>query len=217
MQAGRPVPERIVSFLPGMTTLASVVPISLNLNMLMVFPFGLGAEDALLESSARCSEAHFGVDFAHREWQNADTPRYPTRRGRPRGTIVSREQGAGPGRILNLTEYQVKTAVFRIGISGATALVCVPMSSLQSACALETRLTAQAGKNGHIQFLGRFEDVCYVTTIEEVEGLLLGGLGNQGLDRFRKRRQSARMQSDEAKGTQEGRIRRYQRPSQTPA
>ena len=92
-----------------------------------------------------------------------------------------------------------------------------PHVESQAACALETRLNAQAGKNEHIQFLGRFEDVCCVTTIEEVEGLMLGGIGDQGLSRFRKRRQSARMQSDEAKGTQEGRIRRYQRPSQTPA
>jgi hypothetical protein len=76
----------------------------------------------------------------------------------------------------------VKTAVFRIGISGASVLVCVPMPSLQSACALETRLNARADQNEQVQFLGRFEDVCRVT-------------GNQDLGRFRKSRQSDRMQA----------------------
>ena|ERR1700674_2007644 len=115
-----------------MVTLASIIPISLNLNAFMVFPFGLGAEDALLESSLQRAAKHIsGLTLRTGKWQNADTPRYPTRRDRPRGMIVSREQGAGPGGILNLTEYQVKTAIFRIGISGATALVCVPMSSLR--------------------------------------------------------------------------------------
>ena len=89
----------------------------------------------------------------------------------------------------------MKTAVFRIGISGASVLVCVPMPSLQSACVLETRLNARAGQNEQVQFLGRFEDVCRVTTIKEVEGLILGGIGNQGLGRFRKSRQSDRMQA----------------------
>ena|SRR5258708_7750903 len=84
-------------------------------------------------------------------------------------------------RIPGLTEYPVKTAVFRIGISGESVLVCVPMPSLQAACALETRLNAQAGKNAQVQFLGRFEDVCHVTTINEVERLMLGGIGCRSL------------------------------------
>jgi len=98
-------------------------------------------------------------------------------------------------RIPGLTEYPVKTAVFRIGISGESMLVCVPMPSLQSACALETRLNAQAGKNAQVQFLGRFEDVCHVTTINEVERLMLCEMDNHDLSRFRKRRQSDRMQA----------------------
>ncbi|HJX83130.1 MAG TPA: hypothetical protein VJ723_02155 [Candidatus Angelobacter sp.] len=90
----------------------------------------------------------------------------------------------------------MKTAVFRIGISGASVLVCVPMPNLQSACALETRLNARAGKHAQVQFLGRFEDVCHVTTIKEVERLMSGGMGNHELSRFRKRRQSDRMQAE---------------------
>jgi hypothetical protein len=89
----------------------------------------------------------------------------------------------------------VKTAVFRIGISGESVLVCVPMPSLQSACALETRLNARAGKHAQVQFLGRFEDVCHVTTVKEVEGLMLGAKDSDDLGRFRKRRQSDRMQA----------------------
>src|SRR5258708_4659099 len=140
-------------------------------------------------------ECQFRLDLRAREAQYVDTHRYQNET-EPAGYDHFRGAGLGEAashRPCISRSIQVKTAVFRIGISGASVLVCVPMPSLQSACALETRLNAQAGKNGHVQFLGRFEDVCCVTTIKELEGLMLGGMGGHELTRFRKRRQSDRM------------------------
>lgn len=72
----------------------------------------------------------------------------------------------------------MKTAVFQINESdGAAHLVCVPMSSLHSACSLETWMRMYSGPERGIQLLGRFDSICTAVSEEEVEALILGGGG----------------------------------------
>jgi hypothetical protein len=68
----------------------------------------------------------------------------------------------------------MKTAVFQINqADGSAYLVCLRMSSLQAACALERWLRMQAAPGKEVTLLGRFDAVHAALGQDEAEALIL--------------------------------------------
>jgi hypothetical protein len=69
----------------------------------------------------------------------------------------------------------MKTAVFQVNEEdGAAYLVCVRMSGLRAACALEQWLRNNAGDGKEIRLLGRFDAVHAAIGQHEAKSLILG-------------------------------------------
>ena len=69
----------------------------------------------------------------------------------------------------------MKFAVFQVcEVGGKARLICIEMSSLQSAANLKHWLRMNVGPRTEICLLGRFESICVAITEEEVEHLVLG-------------------------------------------
>jgi hypothetical protein len=69
----------------------------------------------------------------------------------------------------------MKTTVFQISeVDGSTYLVCLRMTGLQEACALESWLKMHATPGKEIKLLGRFNAVHAALGQNEAEALILG-------------------------------------------
>jgi hypothetical protein len=76
----------------------------------------------------------------------------------------------------------MKIAAFQINLgNGAVYLVCVPTSSFRTACDLESWLCANVQSKCDVKFLGRFDQVRTLKTLEEMEGLSATDLAAGGL------------------------------------
>ena len=68
-----------------------------------------------------------------------------------------------------------KFAIFQVSEAGARAhLICLEMSSLQSAAELEQWLRMNVGPRTDVTLLGRFDSVHFISSEAEVESLVFG-------------------------------------------
>ena len=68
-----------------------------------------------------------------------------------------------------------KFAIFQVSEAGARAhLICLEMSSLQSAAELEQWLRMNIGPRTDVTLLGRFDSVHFISSEAEVESLVFG-------------------------------------------
>ena len=69
----------------------------------------------------------------------------------------------------------VKFAIFQVSEAGARAhLICLEMSSLQSAAELEQWLRMNIGPRTDVTLLGRFASVHFISSEADVESLIFG-------------------------------------------
>ena len=69
----------------------------------------------------------------------------------------------------------MKFAIFQVSEAGARAhLICLEMSSLQSAAELELWLRMNIGPRTDVTLLGRFDSVHFISSEAEVESLIFG-------------------------------------------
>lgn len=69
----------------------------------------------------------------------------------------------------------MKFAIFQVSEAGARAhLICLEMSSLQSAAELEQWLRMNIGPRTDVTLLGRFDSVHFISSEAEVESLIFG-------------------------------------------